>query len=224
MNRKQTLAAAVILVFSAALLSAGEDTRKNAVSLNPLGMLLNMYSGSYERALTELVSVKVTAAYSPNFIWISDIAYTDIQVEGRYYFGWHLRNLAEDLPFGKEKAARLFAPALNGFYVGFMAGMVTASIDDWEGTVTEVPVKFDARFFGLGGGVSLGAKYALTGKRFTFFAEPWLGLQFYAPVGGANGWTYTDSNTGGDLPKPDEFEDGFGRSPFTFGINAGLAF
>lgn len=215
---------ALLVLLPSALLGAEEGNHKNAVSVDPIALIFNLYSGSYERAITEQFSVKATLAYSPNFFWVSDIGYFDFSGEGRFYFGSLLEPLAEKLPLGEKTKNKLFGKAISGLYVGAFLGGVTASVKEWvEDEEVEVPYTYNAGALGLGGGITLGAKYPLIGKKISFFAEPYVTLKYYALVGGDNGWTYTDTE-GNEIPKPAGFDDGFSRSGFSFGVNAGISF
>ena len=202
--------------------SAKEATVGNAVSIDPIAIIFNLYSGSYERALTDLVSVKASVSYSPNFFWISDISYFDFAGEGRFYFGSPVGGLLGDLPVGEAISDRLFAKAIVGPYVGAMVGFLSASVRDWIET-EGVDYSYDADAFGIGGGACVGLKYVLFGKSISFFVEPFVGLRYYALVGGENGWRYSDAD-GATIPKPASFDDGFSRSGLYYGLNAGIAF
>lgn len=219
--KKITIVLLLVLLLVPTLSVFGEgESNKNAVSMDPIQILFNYWSFSYERALTDKISIKANVAYSPNFLWISDVSYFDLVVEGRYYWGSHLSDFAKDLPLGQEVTGKIFADALSGLYAGVFAGVVTASIDDW----TEDTTTFDASFKGAGAGLTIGCKYALTGENFVFFGEPFGGVRFYTPVGGENGWTYTDTTSNDSITRPGDFDDGFTRiGPFG-GINFGLSF
>ncbi len=209
----------VLFMFIPGFLFGEEPAPQNAVSVEPIYLIFNTYAGSYERAITDLFSTKVSVAYSPNFFWVSDIVYFDFLAEGRIYYGSFLKDFADDLPISDNLIGKLFGNALSGLYAGVFAGGVTASVDNW----TESGTTFDASFFALGGGINLGAKYKILGDKFALFAEPFLGVKFYGPVGGADGWTYTDMD-GNDIEKPSDFDDGFNRNGLSYGINVGIAF
>jgi len=201
----------------------GADAKSNAVSLDPIAVLFNLYSGSYERALGESLSAKLSVAYSPNFLWLSDLSYFDATVEGRFYFGAALRDLLGDADPGERIRGRLMTPGIVGPYAAAFVGCLGASADDWTAADAGGSYTFDADAFGLGAGAGVGLKYALSDGGLVFFAEPFVGARFYALVGGDNGWRYVDSS-GDAIPKPEGFEDGFSRSGLYFGVNVGLAF
>ncbi|MBI9104907.1 MAG: hypothetical protein JEY99_20995 [Spirochaetales bacterium] len=210
----------ILLLVPSVSLFSYEPPKKNAVSFDPISALFNLWSVSYERGFTDLISVKGAVTYSPNFFWVSEISYLDVQAEGRYYFGAHLKDVAEELPIGQEITGKLFANAINGLYAGVFLGGVTAKANDYVSGVTT----YDATFFGLGGGVNVGVKYAIWGDSFSLFAEPFLGYRLYFPVGGLGGWSYKDSDGVTINEKPDGFDDGFNRTGFNFGVNFGLSF
>jgi len=116
--KKVILAALVALVLGASPVAA---QAKSAATFDVLGVLLNIYSGSYETVLpfAENLTGKVDAAYSPNLIWFSNLSYLSLNVEGRYYFSDYLPKGLPTFLYGKPLAG-VFAGAGVGFYsVGY---------------------------------------------------------------------------------------------------------
>ncbi|MBU0928146.1 MAG: hypothetical protein KKA67_10380 [Spirochaetes bacterium] len=202
----------------------GSGRTMNAASFDPVAVIFNLYSGSYERALGDRFSVKGSLSVSPNFFWISDIGYFDASVEGRFYFGQALGGLLSGVDVGDFIKDRFLSPGIVGPYVGAFVGCLGASVRGWTAVDPGVPAyTFDADAFGLGAGASVGLKYVLFGSSLAFFAEPFVGFRLYGLVGGDDGWRYTDAS-GTVIPKPQAFEDGFDRSGVFFGVNVGVAF
>ncbi|PKL23692.1 MAG: hypothetical protein CVV47_12810 [Spirochaetae bacterium HGW-Spirochaetae-3] len=223
MNTKRIIVACAVLALGSAAYGADAATL-NAVSFDPIAVIFNLYSGSYERALSDQFSAKVSLAYSPNFFWVSDIGYFDASVEGRFYLGSILRGLLADVELAEKLRDRFFSPGIVGPYLGAFVGCLGASVRDWTAVDGGGdPYTFNADAFGLGAGASVGFKYALFGDGLTFFAEPFVGFRYYALVGGDNGWRYTDAS-GNDIAKPSAFDDGFSRTGVFFGVNVGVAF
>ena len=218
--KKITIVLLLVLMLVPTLSLFGQErANRNAVSMDPILIIINYWAFSYERALTDQISVKGSVAYSPNLAWVSEISYLDLTAEGRYYWGSHLKDFAKDLPFGQDVTGKIFAEAISGLYAGVFGGTVSATgknLNSSDGL-------FDASFFGLGGGITLGCKYVFVGDTFEFFGEPFAGLRYYTTVGGAGGWTYSDTS-GTPITKPGDFDDGFTRTGAFGGINFGLTF
>ncbi|GAB1454797.1 hypothetical protein MASR2M48_18580 [Spirochaetota bacterium] len=130
MNVKRVIAVCTVLALGA-VVYADDAKVLNAVSIDPISIIFNLYSGSYERALSYQVSAKVSVAYSPNFFWVSDIGYFDASVEGRFYLGAVLRNLLADVDVGTTIRDRFLTPGIVGPYVGAFVGGLGASVREW---------------------------------------------------------------------------------------------
>lgn len=130
MNVKRVIAVCTVLALGA-VVYADDAKVLNAVSIDPISIIFNLYSGSYERALSDQVSAKVSVAYSPNFFWVSDIGYFDASVEGRFCLGAVLRNLLADVDVGTTIRDRFLAPGIVGPYVGAFVGGLGASVREW---------------------------------------------------------------------------------------------
>lgn len=55
--------------------------RENLVSVNPLGLVFEYFSGEIEHAMSRSASIAVTGSYASPF----DVTYTSLDVIGRYY-------------------------------------------------------------------------------------------------------------------------------------------
>lgn len=145
---------------------------KNAASLNPVGIIFNLYMGSYERVITDYLSANVVVAYTPNLMWITDISALTVNPGARYYMGPLLDDLLGDSLQDLEKW--LFPPAPLGPFVGAYLGFSSVFGDT----------------FNFGGGAQLGYKYTFSDSDFAFFAEPYIGFEFLTNAPDTNGFTY----------------------------------
>ena len=191
----------------------------NAVSVDPLWILFNIYKVSYERRVAGQFSAMGEITYSPDFLWglheYSTLTYLDLIGKGRYYFGSHLKEAAAevDLPQFQKHFQRIFTDALGGLYVGGFVGYVNSIVEKGDEETF-----FHAAFNGFGGGVELGCKYIFGKKKISFFVEPYMLLRYYT-----GGYTYEDAG-GNTIEKPLDFADGFDRNGFTGGVNFGITF
>ena len=145
---------------------------KNAASLNPIGILFNLYMVSYERVITDNLSVNISVAYTPNLMWFTDISAISANPGARYYMGPLLSDLLGDSLAGLEDL--LFPPAPLGPFVGAYLGLSNYIGDS----------------FNFGGGVELGYKYGFSDSNFSLFAEPYIGLEFLTNSPDTNGFKY----------------------------------
>lgn len=191
----------------------------NAISVDPIWILFNIYKLSYERRMAGQVSVMGEVTYSPDFLWglheYSTLTYLDLIGKGRYYFGSHLKEAAADvdLPQYQKHFQRIFSDALGGLFVGGFVGYVNSIVEQGEEETF-----YRASFNGFGGGVELGCKYIFGKKKISFFVEPYMLLRYYT-----GGYNYKDAN-GDTREKPEGFADGFDRNGFAGGVNFGITF
>jgi hypothetical protein len=161
----------------------------------------------------------VEAVYSPDFLWglheYSTLTYLDLVGKGRYYIGSLLKEQAGDVDIaGLEKhVRRIFTDALGGLYLGAFAGYVNSVVE--KGSDADF---FRAEFNGFGGGIEAGIKYVFGEKRVSFFAEPYVRLQYYT-----GSYGYKDAE-GSPMEKPSDFADGFDRNGVSGGVNFGIVF
>ena len=191
----------------------------NAVSMDPIWILFNIYKFSYERRMAGQFSVMGEITYSPDFLWglheYSTLTYLDLIGKGRYYFGSHLKEAAADvdLPQYQKHFKRMFTDALGGLFVGGFVGYVNSVVEKGDEETF-----FHASFNGFGGGLELGCKYIFGEKKVSFFVEPYMLLRYYT-----GGYTYEDAG-GNTIEKPLGFADGFDRNGFAGGVNFGITF
>ncbi len=145
---------------------------KNAASLNPIGIIFNMYMGSYERVITDYLAANVVFAYTPNLMWVTDISAINVNLGARYYMGPLLGDLLGDSLEGFEDI--LFTPAPIGPFVGAYLGMSSIFGDT----------------FNIGGGADLGYKYTFSNNDFALFVEPYIGVEFLTNDPDTNGFKY----------------------------------
>lgn len=224
MSKRLVPVLCLFLALSPIMLNAQEPVQDqhNAVSLNPILILFNMYMGSYEMAFGDSLSVKASVVYTPNLFWLTQITYFDIVPEARYYFGPLLRTALGNVSIDESLARIVFPSALNGPFVG--AGPVISSVTINGGSLVDgLATGEAAKAFGLGLVANAGYKYRIGDKNISFFVEPYVGLQLWTLVGGTNGWTYYDAN-GDAMDVPADFDDGSGRDLLSYGINVGISF
>ncbi len=167
--KRKLLLIVLILCLAVGMAYAGQQ---NAASLNPIGIIVNLYMGSYERVITDYLSANIVAAYSPNLAWISDISLLSVYPGARYYMGPLLSDLVGDSLEGLEDI--LFPPAPLGPYVGAYLGMSSVFGDT----------------FNFGGGLELGFKILITEDVVSLFAEPYIGVEFLTNDSETNGFKY----------------------------------
>lgn len=196
-----------------------QDAPANAVSIDPLLIIFNMYKGTYELRVADQFSAMAEVAYTPNFFWgihqYTKLTYLDLIGKGRYYVGSLLKGAADDI--GNEKirgyVGRAFTDALGGVFVGGFLGCVNSVVE--QGTGANY---FRADFNGFGGGLELGLKYIFGDSGLSFFAEPYVLLRYYV-----GGYAYRDES-GATIVKPEDFADGFDRNGIAAGVNIGVSF
>jgi hypothetical protein len=219
----------LILAFGAILTGAALAQEKpvdaipqldNAISSDPILYLLNWYTFSYERRLTDQISAKATVVYTPQLLWglgfDGTIRLLDVQADGRFYFGSILGKIAGDVSLYNTWLARLFAPAICGPFAGVTLGMTNFSFTDFKTKSDEL---VNSSALAVGGGLYAGVKYPLIGKKLVLFAEPFIGYRLY----GIAGWQYKDTE-GNKIEKPVSFDDGYSRTGLYYGMNVGVAF
>ena len=168
MKRKLVLIVLILCLVGASAFAGKE----NAASLNPIGIVVNTYMGSYERVIFDYLSANVTFAYSPNIAWSSDISLLAVYPGARYYMGPLLRDLLGDSLEGREDL--LLPPAPLGPYVGVYLGMSSVFGESFD----------------VGGGAELGFKILLTEDVVSIFAEPYIGVEFLTNDSETNGFKY----------------------------------
>src|SRR6056297_301086 len=219
MKRTAVLVLLLFIAMSSVMLFAETEEPEgssNAISVDPLWILFNIYKGSYERRIADQFSALVEATYSPDFLWglheYSTLTYLDLTLKGRWYFGSLLKESARDVDIeGYEKhISRMFTDALGGLYVGAFGGYVNSIVEKGEDASF-----FRAAFNGYGGGLEAGCKYIFGERKLSFFAEPYVLLRYYT---GGYGYKDDDGNT---IDKPSEFDDGFDRNGVSGGVNFG---
>ena len=200
--------------------TAGNDSPKNAIAIDPVWLIFNTYKGSYERLIFDQFSLQAEVAYSPNFFWglhdYNSLTYLDIIGEARYYFGHFLKDAAAEVDIKEynKYLTRIFTDGLGGLYVGVFGGYVNSTFEHGEDTSY-----FKGSFNGFGGGLELGCKYIFGEEKVSFFVEPYGIFQYYTGK-----YTYTDKDKN-IISRPINFEnDGFSRQGFSGGLNFGLTF
>ena len=222
MKRTAVLILLLLITMSPFMLFAEterSESASNAISVDPLWILFNIYKGSYEKRVADQFSALIEVAYSPDFLWglheYSTLTYLDTTLKGRWYFGSLLKESVKDVDIEEynKYLSRLFTDALGGLYVGAFGGYVNSIVEEGEGENF-----FRAAFNGYGGGLEAGCKYIFGENKVSFFAEPYILLRYYT---GGYGYKDADDNT---IEKPSGFADGFDRNGVSGGINFGIAF
>lgn len=103
--------AALALAAAPARAQDPAPARRTVVTLNPLGFPFEYYSGEFERIVTGLTTVGITASY----LDLSDDSYATLEGKLRFY--------------PNEEAPK-------GFSVGLSAGITRLEGDEWNGTET----------------------------------------------------------------------------------------
>lgn len=168
--KRKILLIVLILCLVVGMAYAGQ---KNAASLNPLGIIVNTYMGSYERVITDYLSANVVFAYSPDFLWITDSSFLSVYPGARYYMGPLLGDLFGDSLEGLRNI--LLSPAPYGLYAGAYLGMSTI---------------FDDEYLSFGGGIDIGYKLGFSKTGISLFAEPYIGVEFLTNDSEMNGFKY----------------------------------
>ncbi len=222
MKRTTALVLLLLIAVSPFMLFAeteAPESTSNAISVDPIWLLFNIYKGSCERKVAGQFSALVETAYSPDFLWglhdYSTLTYLDLTVKGRWYFGSLLKESAQDVDiegYGKY-FSKMFTDALGGLYVGAFGGYVNSVVEKGEDAAF-----FKAVFNGYGGGLEAGCKYIFGERKVSFFAEPYVLLRYYT-----GGYSYKDDD-GNTIEKPSDFSDGFDRNGVSGGVNFGIAF
>ena len=190
----------------------------NAVSVDVLLILLNWYKVSYERRVTDSVSVIGGVQYTPDLLWglhgYDKVSYLNFTGGGRYYWGSLLKDAARDVNIGKysKHIPKMFTDALGGFYVGLSGMYSHAVIDD----TTDSDYVARANAYGLE--ATLGCKYIFSDdKKLSFYIEPYFG-------GRLQGGSYSyEDGAGNSISKPADFDDGI-HGGTVGGLNLGITF
>lgn len=199
--RKLFLIACAALVLGATPAVAADN--QSSVNLNVLGVLVNLYSGSFETVLpiVDKVSVKVDAAYSPNFLWVSNMGLLQMNVQGRYYLGSLLPKGLPDFLYG-DPLKGLYAGAGVGFYSVWY--WYESGSDKWEGSYISPDFLLE-----------VGDKYFFDKH---FYAEGYTGFDIVAPAN----WTW--KYNGKTVSSWSGYSNSYAVGGLRLGINLGYAF
>lgn len=191
------LTAALVLGATPAMASDAGVGSPYTVHADLLALLFDEISVGGEFALPiKNVTVAADLQYSPNFLWVSNVSFTDLAVKGRYYVG-------DIIPFAvPDFLSFLKKSPLAGAFVG--AG---GSLHSW--TMTWSSVKWNYFSVGLLGEV--GSKYFFDNH---FYLEGVVGLDLHLPAK----WTVSDGSS--TVYSGTDYQPGY----FYSGLYGGYAF
>ena len=194
---------ALVLLVALCTAAPGFSEGKSAVNFNVLGVLLNVWSGSFETVVPGVpnVAVKGDLAYSPNFFWISNLSLLSLNVEGRYYLG-------SMLPKGLPEF--LYGEALRGVYAGAGVGFYSVGYSTTSGTD-----KYEGSYLSPDLLVEVGDKYFLDKN---FYIEGFAGYDVVVPA------TWTWKLNGSTISSWSGYTNAYSVGGPRLGANLGYAF
>ncbi len=181
---------------------------RNAFGIDLLGASLGSIRLSYERALSDWFSLRIDAAYSPDYFWQSGVSLWSAAVYGRVYFGHYI-------PWFNT-----WYKGLGGMFfeagAGYEGAAINYSYSDRKGSVSingSFPPSPMARFV-------FGNKI-IFGNESGFYLEPYAGFEV-----SFGSWNIDYSGTGRYSPQNSDifpYVEGLGQG-YLFGIDFGYTF